>query len=302
MRLPPSLLNFGLRHGEKLYFRIANNIAVTRLRFFLQARLFFKDPLEAIYQRDKLRYGGKVVPAVWAKAKRRNRKGVILYLHGGAYVMGGPETHKAMLARLAVLSGIDSVLPDYRLAPEHPFPAAVDDALISYLALLERGYPAQRIVLGGDSAGGGLMLALLHVICADGLPKPGACFAFSPWTDLTLSGTSLRENAEADVFLPVDRTEESRDLYLAGANPADPRASPLFGTFKGAPPVLVQVGDTEILLDDSLRMVDELKAQGVDATVEIWTDMPHVWQIFQGHLEGADEALSRVAAFLAKTL
>ena len=302
MTLPPGLLNLALRLIEKPHMARAHDHIAMRRRFRLQARLLFPDPPFAAYLPDRI--GG--IPGQWARARpapgRARRPGVILYLHGGAYAFGAPETHRAMLARLAAASGLDAFLPDYRLAPEHPFPAGHEDALAAYEGLLARGYRASQIALGGDSAGGGLMLGLLHAICSRDLPRPGAAFALSPWCDLTLSGASIRENARADPFLPANRLPELSAIYLAGADPRDPRASPLFGTFAHAPPVLILVGDSEILLDDARAMTRVLKAQGVAARLDVRPGMPHVWPIFQGWLKQADAALCDIAAFLDRAL
>jgi len=302
MKLPLSVLNFGLRLIEKRHLRRETSFTNLRRRFSQQARLLFPAPPFAAFLPDRLCVEGHAVDALWVNAGLPSRDGVILYLHGGAYVFGGSDTHRAMLARLSALTGLRTVLPDYRMAPEHPFPAAPEDALIAYKALLARGYRPSQIVLGGDSAGGGLTLSLLYTICSAGLPRPGVVFAFSPWTDLTLSGESLKTNRQADPVLPTDRIEDMRDIYLDGASPRDPKASPLFGNFKGAPPVMISVGDTEILLDDSRRMAASLKAQDVNVRLDVWENAPHVWQIFQGRLSEADCSLKDVAAFINQHL
>ncbi|RMD92953.1 MAG: alpha/beta hydrolase, partial [Alphaproteobacteria bacterium] len=215
------------------------------------------------------------VPGLWLSCPP-SRRGLLLYLHGGAYVIGSSRTHKAMVARLCALTGAEAFLPDYRLAPEHPFPAAFEDACAAWSGLIERGYRANEIVIGGDSAGGGLALATLAHLCQSRRPPPAAAFAFSPWTDMTLSAPSLKENARADPLLPAARVAEARDYYLAGADPRDPRASPLFAAFPGAPPVFLQVALTEILRDDTLRMAEHLSSQGADVVTDLWPDAPHV--------------------------
>jgi epsilon-lactone hydrolase len=298
VKLPLWLLNPWLKTVEKPHFSRARDPDKTRRRFRLQARLFFCDPPYACYLPAE---AGKV-PGLWANARPvagvSERPGVILYFHGGAYVFGAPDTHRAMLARLSSLTGLATFLPDYRLAPEFPFPAAIEDALAAYKGLLNHGYAPERIFLGGDSAGGGLMLGLLHLIGQSDLPRPAGAFAFSPWCDLTLSGESLRTNARKDPVLPAGRLGELRDMYLAGSDPQDPRVSPLFGDFTGAPPVFFQVGDTEILLDDSQRLEARMCSQNVRMRLDIWPDAPHVWQLFQGRLTAADKALEEVAGFL----
>lgn len=228
--------------------------------------------------------------------------GVLLWLHGGAYCLGSPRTHLAMVAALALRAGAGAVLPDYRLAPEHPFPAAVEDARAAWRALLAEGVEPGRIVLGGDSAGGGLAFALLHHLLAEGAPPPAAVVAFSPWVDLTLAGDSLRRLALRDALLPAGRLAEIRDLYLAGADPRDARASPWLGRFRGGPPVLIQASRAEILLDDARRMADRLRVDGLRVTLDLWEGTPHVWQAYHGRVPEADMALDRAAGFVQRGL
>jgi epsilon-lactone hydrolase len=228
--------------------------------------------------------------------------GMLLWLHGGAYCLGSPATHSPMLATLALPAGVGAVLPAYRLAPEAPFPAAVEDAAAAWAALRAEGWPAARIVLGGDSAGGGLAFAVLHQLLAAGEPPPAGVVAFCPWADLTLGGASLRRLAWRDALLPARRIAEVRDLYLAGADPRDPRASPVFGRFQGAPPVLIQASTAEILLDDACLMAARLRAQGAEVELDLWNRVPHVWQGFAGVLPEADAALARAAKFVAARL
>jgi acetyl esterase/lipase len=300
MNLPSWLINLFLRLVEKRHLAHAHDLPKLRRRFIRQARLIFCDPPYSSYLQDSFGGADHPVPVVWATSGRVTREGVILYFHGGSYVFGAARTHQAMLAKLSRLTGLRTVLPDYRLAPENGFPAALDDAVAAYIHLIDRGYRPDEIYLGGDSAGGGLVLSLLHEICTTDLPRPGGVFAFSPWTDLTFSGASISRNAKADPMLPVERLTEMRDNYLQGCAPSDPRVSPLFGRFDGAPAVLIQCGDTEILFDDARRMVDNLKAQNIEARLDVWKNLPHVWQIFQGRLRQADEALGEVAAFLTR--
>lgn len=224
--------------------------------------------------------------------------GAILYFHGGGYVAGSAATHSRMLARLARLSRTAVHAPDYRLAPEALFPAAYDDARAAWEGVLaETGLAPDRIVLAGDSAGGGLALALLADLLARGL-RPAGLFAFSPWTDLTLQSPSLEENAGRDAILPRTRVEELVGILLGGADPADPRISPLHATWRDPPPVYLQASRTEILRDDSTRMEAALRAAGGTATVELWPDAPHVWQLFDGWVPEARAALEKAAAFV----
>ncbi|NHX27833.1 alpha/beta hydrolase, partial [Escherichia coli] len=202
-------------------------------------------------------------PVTWAQGPGAMSDAVILYFHGGGYVMGSARTHRAMLATLSEMAGVPACLPDYRLGPEHPFPAAFDDAVAAYRGLLARGFRGDQIILGGDSAGGGLALALLAEICRAGMPQPLMSFAFSPLTDLTMTSASLRDNARREVMLPPERMAELPRDYLNGADPRDPRVSPLYGRFDGAGPVYLTSSTHEILLDDSRNMAARLQEQGV---------------------------------------
>ncbi len=228
----------------------------------------------------------------WISVGRPDPRRVIFYLHGGAFIVGSGTAYRGLLGRIAKLTGLRVCAPDYRLLQDTPFPAAFDDAVRAWDALLAKGYRPSDIVLGGDSAGGGLMLALLVRLCARGT-RPAACFAMSPWTDMTLCGDSLRSREE--VLLPVGRMPELVERYLQGAAIDDPRASPLFARFDTPPPVLIQVGGGEALLDDARRMADVL---GGAALLRVWDDVPHVWQMFDGYIPEARAALREIADFV----
>lgn len=219
---------------------------------------------------------------------------VVLYFHGGAYLAGSPRSHLPMLARIARLAQVEVIAPDYRLAPEHPFPAALEDAEAAWNALVARGYAPSRVVLGGDSAGGGLALALLARLCQRGTP-PAGLFGLSPWTDLTASGRSLVENAAKDPMLTAARVPEVARMYLQGHRADDPGASPLFAAFPGCPPVLLQYSETEILRDDVARMAVALARSGAEVTEQVWPRAPHVWQMFDGYIPEARAALNGAA-------
>jgi len=229
---------------------------------------------------------------------RPREDAVILYLHGGAYLAGSPATHAAMLGRLSGLTGLRVLAPDYRLAPENPAPAAFEDALAAFQFLLDQGYCPDQIILGGDSAGGGLALALLSHLCQTG-QKPLALFAFSPWTDLTLSGESIRKNASIDPLLPVDRITEAVEFVTVALAADDPRLSPLFAEFNSPPPCQLFVGSTEILLDDTLRMVAHLQSCGASVSLGLEAGAPHVWPLFDGYIPEARATLQAVARFIA---
>lgn len=224
----------------------------------------------------------------------------ILYLHGGAYAAGAPETHRTVAWPLSRASGAVVVVADYRLAPEHPCPAAIEDAAAAYERLLEDGVAPGRIALAGDSAGGGLAFALAHELERRGAPPPAAIAAFSPYLDLSHSGASVRRNAARDAMLPASRLDEAAAAYLGDCDPRDSRASPLFGRFEGRPPpTLIQVGETEILLDDAVRMAAALRDQGGDVRLETLGATPHVVQFFAPFVKEARDAVDRAGAFLA---
>jgi acetyl esterase/lipase len=235
------------------------------------------------------------VPGEWVGAGGVEA-GTLLYLHGGGYFACSPFTHRSVTAAYAT-RGLKVFAPDYRLAPEHPFPAAVDDALAVYRALLDGGIAPGTLAIGGDSAGGGLARATLLGAKAEGLPMPACALLFSPWTDLAGTGASLQTNQKRDAMLVSGKLREGARFYLNGADPMNPLASPLYGDFSGLPPLLIQVGDTEILLDDSTRLAAAARAAGVPVDLKIWPNMPHVWQVSQFFLPEARTALDEAAAF-----
>ena len=288
MSLMRRLLNPYLRVMEKRRLRNAKSPEALRRALEVNARLFFLPRGRGF---AKAEIAG--VPVL----RRDGAAPIVLYFHGGGYVFGSPRTHKAMLAQIARRLDCALILPNYRKAPEDPFPAAVDDAIAVYRAVMDT---PGGVVLGGDSAGGGLAFALLAEILRLGLPLPKGLFAFSPLTDLTGSGDSLRSNAALDVVLPAERTEDMTEMYLQGADPKDPRASPLFASFYDAPPVWICAGDTEILLDDTRRMAEHLRAQDVQVTEVIAHDLPHVWPIFHTLLPEARATLDEVAAWIRR--
>lgn len=226
-----------------------------------------------------------------------SERACILWFHGGAYLTGSPRSHSAMLGRLSRLTGLAVIAPAYPLAPEHPAPAAFDHACAAHAALIGQGWRPEQILLGGDSAGGGLALALLAHLCAQGQP-PGAAIVFSPWTDLTLSGASLTGLATTDPVIPVSRMAEAVAMVRGHLAADDPRLSPLFADFPSAPPVLIQIGGREVLRDDSLRMAERLHSFGCDVTVQEWPAAPHVWQMLDGLVPEAREALRMAADFI----
>jgi monoterpene epsilon-lactone hydrolase len=225
--------------------------------------------------------------------------GIILYLHGGGYSIGSARTGANLAAPLARSTGVPAVSLEYRLAPEDPFPAAVDDALAAYRELLERG---QKVVVAGDSAGGGLALALMIAARGAGLPQPAAAVLYSPWTDVSLSGGSMDSRGEFDPLFARAQMTESADWYVGGQDAQADLASPLFADLAGLPPLLIQVGSAEVLLDDSLRLAVRAAESEVDVSLDVVAGAPHVFQYFTGFLPEADEALERAAAFVRRRL
>jgi acetyl esterase/lipase len=223
---------------------------------------------------------------------------VLLYLHGGAYQIGSPATLRRMIALISAAAQSRVLSVDYRLAPEHPFPAAVEDALTAYRFLLHGCADPAAIAIAGDSAGGGLALAALVALRDAGDPLPAAVVVMSPWTDLALTGESLRTRADVDVMIKPSGMTETATTYLAGADPRHPYASPLYADLHGLPPILIHVGDAEVVLDDSTRFAAKARAAGVDVTIEVWPEMPHVWHAWAGLLPEADKAIERIGSWL----
>lgn len=221
----------------------------------------------------------------------------MLYLHGGGYVIGGLESHTAMATHIARASACDVLLIDYRLAPEHRFPAAVDDAVAAYRWLLEQGTDPGTLVIGGDSAGGGLTVATLLRLREEGAPLPAAAVVISPWADLELAETS-REGADADPMVDVVSLRWMRDLYMGDADPRDPCATPLNGELHGLPPILVQVGEHEILLSDSRRLAASIRRAGGEVELQEWPGMVHVWHFFAGAVPEADSAVDSLGTWV----
>ncbi|EJO95462.1 alpha/beta hydrolase domain-containing protein [Ectopseudomonas mendocina DLHK] len=222
---------------------------------------------------------------------------VLLYLHGGAFMIGGPETHRGICASLAKRAGIDVCALDYRLAPEHPYPAARDDVVAAYRALLDAGYRAEQIAIGGDSAGGNLSLVGSLRIRELGLPAPAALVCFSPATDFT--SEQMHEPPAGDPLIHPSWIEQAAELYCPADLPRDdPGLSPVFADLSQLPPTLIQVGEDELLLNDSLRLAERAQAAGASVRLERYPGLWHVFQAHVGMLRAADYAIARVAAFL----
>ena len=236
------------------------------------------------------------VPADWVTVDVSAADRVLLYFHGGGYVMGSRNTHRGLAGRIARAARARVLLPDYRLAPEQPFPAAVEDAMTCWRWLLSAGYAPDRMAIAGDSSGGGLALAALLASKAAGDPLPACAVALSPWTDLEGKGPTAQPGAVDDPMLTPEGLRLSSRQYAA-ADLCNPLASPLYGDLKDLPPLLLQVGTREILLSDSTRFAERAQAAGVEVTLEIEDGLIHVWHMFPG-LPEAERAIERIGAFV----
>ena len=237
-------------------------------------------------------------PAEWLRPPSAEPGRVVLYLHGGGYVIGSPRSHRHLAAAIAGAAGASALLLDYRLAPEHPFPAAVEDATAAYRWLLDQATAPERIVIAGDSAGGGLTVATLLALREARVPLPAGGVCISPWVDLTCSGASYGTKADADPIVGRSGVEEMARAYLGATPPRTPLASPLFADLRGLPPLLIHVGSDEVLLDDAVQLAERAKAAGVDATLEIYDRMIHVWHWFLPMLDEAQTAVEAIGRFV----
>lgn len=236
---------------------------------------------------EKVDAGG--VPAEWVSAPGCDTGRAILYLHGGGYAIGSLNTHRRLAYDISAASAAKVLLIDYRLAPEHPFPAAVDDAAAAWRWLLQQGFSASRLAIAGDSAGGGLTIATLVNLRDKKLLLPACAVALSPWVDLEGLGNSIATRAAQDPMVQKDGLMWMAKMYLAGQDPKTPLAAPLHADLKDLPPVLIQVGSAETLLDDAIRVAEKMHAAGVDARLAIWPNMLHVFPLFAPILsEGRD--------------
>jgi len=242
------------------------------------------------------------VPGEWIVPKDAPPDRALLYFHGGGFIFGSLSTHRALVARLAIAAGARAFSVDYQLAPEHPFPAAVEDCLEAYRGLLRIGFSPQRIVVGGDSAGGNLALVLLLALRQAGEPLPAAAVCLSPVTDLVFTGDSFQSKADIDPIFPrvTSQSLSSRigSGYIGSEDPRQPLISPLFADLRGLPPVLLHVGEDEILLDDSVRLGERVRGAGGQATVVVWGKMWHVFQVFAPFVPEANRSIEQNGEFI----
>lgn len=254
----------------------------------------FTVPADAIVERIEV--SGR--PAEWVSAAGANPNRQVLWLHGGGYVQGSPNTHRNMIWNVARAADARVLLLDYRLAPENPYPAAVEDAFAAYKWLLAHGGQPAKITVAGDSAGGGLTVALLARIRDDGLPLPAGGVCISPWVDLENTGASIVGKADEDPMLDRTLLEWFAGHYLGPADPRTPLASPLHADLAGLPPLLIQVGTAEVLLDDARRLAERARRAGVDVTYEEWERMMHVWHLFAPMMSEGGDGCARAGAWI----
>jgi len=240
------------------------------------------------------------VPGEWVVPSGKLNNCVILYLHGGSYNAGSIRSHRSLAANIANTAKARALLIDYRLAPEHQFPAAVEDSVIAYQWLLENGHEPNHIVIAGDSAGGGLVLSLLVSLRESKIQLPSAAVCLSPWVDLTCTGESWRTNSPNDLMLDPGEILKSAELYLGGSDPRTPLASPLFADLRGLPPILIQVGSDEFLLSDATSLAENARAAEVEVTLEVWDRMQHEWHFADNFIPEARRALEQIGEFIKK--
>ena len=292
-----ALLEAGLRQTMYRLVRplLSNGVSLNLQRSLIrQAYRTSVPPRSVRFTRDTL---GQI-PVLRSQMNNRST-GTILYLHGGGYILGSAATHKGIAGYLAKLTGCEVIVPDYRLAPEHPYPAAPDDAETVFQALVAEGKPAQQIAIAGDSAGGGLALVLAMRLRGHGLPLPSSITCFSPWTDLT---SQQLYSPECEPVLHGSWVFKAAKMYAGEDALTNPMISPVFGDLTGLPPTLVQVGSQEILLNDATRLAEAAKAAQVDVTLEIYNSLWHVFQTHSAQLQRASDALVIAARHIRRHL
>lgn len=242
------------------------------------------------------------VKAEWTSTPGAAQDAAILYVHGGGYVIGSLDSHRHMVAEIGRRSGVRALAVDYRLAPEHPYPAAVDDTVAAYRFLLESGIKPNRIIIGGDSAGGGLVVGAILAIRDAGLPTCGGGWCISPWVDMEALGGSFTDRAATDPTVQKPTILFMAEKYLAGADPRSPYAAPIYGDLKGLPPLLIQVGACETLLDDSLQLARLAGMADVPVDLQVWPEMIHIWHIFHPVLGAGRRAIADGGIWVQKIL
>ena len=289
--------NFYTRLTVKSFLRKNNNPLRVRKWLENQAKFFFRTPKDFWKTPTIFKTESKSVKGLWVGCgEDKVYEGVLLYMHGGAFIFGSPKTHMKLAARIAREINFKAALPDYRLAPENKYPCAVEDVITTYQAILSTGIKSSQIVLAGDSAGGTLVLELINHLLKKKLDLPAAAVLLSPLTDLTFSGNSIKTNKEAEVILPVEQIDFMKKSYLGSIDPKD--ISPLFYQYSGSCPILIHVSESEILLDDSIRLSNKLKSEGVDVVLQKMANTPHVWHLMYGYFPEAKQSFNQISKFL----
>jgi monoterpene epsilon-lactone hydrolase len=280
---------------QRAISRPGKTLDVAKERADLEALASF---FKAIIQFQTSPVTANGVMAEWITVADSVSDRVTLYLHGGSYNAGSICSHRTLAANTGWATRSRVLLINYRLAPEHPYPAALQDAAAAYQFLLAQGHRSEEIFLVGDSAGGGLAISLLLQLRDEGQRLPAALVCFSPWTDLAMKGESYISNARKDVMNNVDELWQSANLFLAGVDPRTPYASPLYGEARGLPPTLIQVGSDEVLLSDSIRWAEAAEAAGVKVCLEVWEEMQHEWQFAASLIPEGRQALEQMRDFI----
>lgn len=269
------------------------NIPVVRVLSNLGSKLFF---MPSGIETEKVQIDH--IDAEWIIPAEADHNKIVLYFHGGGYHFGSSQTHRALVAEMVKESGFCGLLPEYRLAPEFPFPAAINDAVRCYEWLLETGHDPRDIIVAGDSAGGGLALACLLKAREMGLPMPAAQVLISPWVDLTVSQPSIFKNVGSSPTLFLREMKQWAKNYAGDESLKHPLVSPMYADFEGLPPMLIQLSDAEVLVDEDLLLAERAKATGVEVDLQVWEGLIHVWHIYWKYLDQAKEAIDKIVEFI----
>lgn len=280
---------------QRLFTRPGRKLDVSRERAELDSLGSMFKPLAPIESTKEVANG---VPAEWLIPTGASSSRVVLYLHGGSYVVGSIGSHRSLAANIAHAARARALIIDYRLAPEHPFPAAIQDSVSAYRWLTKNHVAPDHITIAGDSAGGGLALALVLSLRDGNLSLPAAVVCLSPWTDLAATGESWKTRVNADLVIDTRMEAEFARMYLGDVDPRSPLASPLYSDLKGLPPLLIQVGTDEVLLSDSSRLADRARSAGVDVTYQEWEGMQHVWQFAASFIPEGRQAIATIGDFI----
>ena len=295
------VINLWARYAQRPTLHYVKNVRVLRFLTNITAPMTYPRPANMLLRPMTLSHGAQTVPATACTIKHQPTDGTLLYIHGGGFVMGSLQMYQHLVALLGQAAGMRGLFVDYRLAPEHPYPAALDDAYTAYRALLDDPQ-AGPVALAGDSAGGNLVLALLLRLKDEGVPLPFTTVALCPVVDMAFNNASLETNAKTEHLLDPDWGKRSIDGYVNGQDVTNPYLSPIHGDFSGVPPVLVHYDDCEALADDGRLIAERLQEQGVALTTEIAHGCTHVWHLGVGRTPEADASVARIGAYLRRHL